>query len=62
MHTTRAHDLRLKAQHFRALTRSFNDDDLREQALDLAARCELLAFEIEKRQQALLDRARRARR
>ena len=38
MHTTRAHDLRLKAQHFRALTRSFNDDDLREQALDKAHR------------------------
>ncbi len=60
MHTTRAHDLRLKAKHFRTLTQSFSDRDLREQALDLAARCELLAIEIEKRQQAAFDRVRRS--
>jgi hypothetical protein len=59
MHTTRAHDLRLKAKYFRSLTRSFADQDLREQALDLAARAELLALEIEKRQQAALDKVRR---
>jgi hypothetical protein len=57
MHTTRAHDLRLRAKHFRTMTRSFVDQDLREQALDLAARCELLALEIEKRQTAALERA-----
>jgi hypothetical protein len=59
MHTTRAHDLRLKAKYFRTLTRSFADQDLHEQALDLAARCELLAHEIEKRQQAALEKVRR---
>jgi hypothetical protein len=59
MHTTRAHDLRLKAKQFRSLTRSFSEQDLREQALDLAARCELLAFEIERRQQAAFERVRR---
>jgi hypothetical protein len=59
MHTTRAHDLRLKAGYFRALTRSFSEQDLRDQALDLAARCELLAREIEQRQQAALTRARK---
>jgi hypothetical protein len=60
MRPTRAQDLRLKAKHFRSLTRSFSDRDLREQALDLAARCELLALEIEKRQQAAFERVRRS--
>ena len=59
MHTTRAHDLRLKAKQFRSLRKSFSDADLREQARDLAARCELLALEIERRQQAAFDKARR---
>jgi hypothetical protein len=59
MHTTRVHDLRLKAKYFRTLTRSFADQEMREQALDLAARCELLALEIERRQQAAFARVRR---
>jgi hypothetical protein len=59
MRTTRAHELRLKAKQFRSLKQSFADRDLCEQALDLAARCELLALEIEKRQKAALDKVRR---
>jgi hypothetical protein len=59
MRTTRVHDLRLKAKYFRTLKGSFADPELRQQALDLAARCELLAQEIERRQQAAFDRVRR---
>jgi len=42
MRTTRVHDLRLKAK-YSAAQGSFADPELRQQALDLAARCELLA-------------------